>query len=176
MGKTATGPEHTLFAFGTPFREIDGGGRAEGNTALPQIGKLAIVDASAFANGFQLLNAAKYGATMETLMGEIYVIEIMPKHPQSNTPYDRTTAVADGDYLWVHQLLPGDVLWLPIVSETIVTGQHLITDTGGTLTTIGVGGVPSYGHYWVALQDVASAATAYGKVMYMGVAGIDTTA
>jgi hypothetical protein len=175
MGKTAIGPYQTLFAFGTPFREVDNGGTADDTVALPVIGHLAIRDVTLYSNGYTLCNTAKYGATMETLVGDLYVLEIMPKHPHSTVPYDRTTALVVGDPILVHKLEAGNELWLPCVSETIVEGEHLVTKAGGTITTIGVGGAIAPAHYFKALAPVVSAAGAYAHVLYMGVAGVDVT-
>jgi hypothetical protein len=175
MTITATQPYHTLFAWNTPFKEVDGGGRAGATSgSLPQIGHLAIRDA-AYTNGFTLCVTAKYGATMEQITGDLYVLEVMPKHPNSNTPYDLTTAFVAGDFIKVHKLMPQDVCWLACVSATYLEGQHLITaGATGDVTTMGVGGVPAYAHYWKVLTGGTT--ITWVKALYMGVAGVDTTA
>lgn len=170
MGKTADEPYNTLFAFGTPFREIDNGGRAEGATNLPKIGYLAIRDTSAFTNGFQLLATEAYGSDQDGGQGDLYIVEIMPKHPQSTTAYDKSTALVDGDFILVHKLEVGDEFWVAGDNITFTEGDILMTHDDGTVIECGDGTSTPPGHAFIAME--AGDGVNWAHVIYRGVTSI----
>lgn len=138
-------------------------------------GLLAIPSAGTYGNGLDVMGAA-FGSADNKTENVVRQIEIPSIHPQSNTPYDKTTAFAAGDPLTFVEHEEGKEYWLPASSLSASAGDTLITAANGLVALADTNDitVDSMVHTWRTVATVSSASWVRG--IYMGKRGYYTAA
>jgi hypothetical protein len=135
---------------------------------VPVTCKFCIRNTGAVSNGFALLASNDYS-------GELFYCDILPKHPNSTTPYDKSTAYVDGDDIRVHgPVQEGDKLWVAGSSLSFTEGDTVYLGTAQALTAVGDGtGADKYAWKFMVLETVSSAS--YVQLRALGVGEVPTT-
>ncbi|MHA1277097.1 MAG: hypothetical protein ACTSQ8_07920 [Candidatus Helarchaeota archaeon] len=123
--ETATQPGSTI--------DVNGNSPSEDATIAVddtmKAGYLVYPSTGTYGNGVDRMTA-NYGDsnTGESLVRQIEIPEI---HPESNTPYDKSTAYKAGDHCEVKYHVVGKTYWLPASSITASKGDKIVPAGSG---------------------------------------------
>lgn len=131
---------------------------------------LVVPSTGTYGNGVALAGA-QVGNT--NAIGIIEQLQIPAKHPQSTTPYDKTTDFVAGDPARAIEHIIGRSYWLEGSSLSITKGAKMIGAASGLIASAGAGTTtPVSMLVWVCNKTVATATYVQGK--FIGLASVFT--
>jgi len=136
-------------------------------------GLLVIPSTGTYGNGV-IVATANYGDS-NTGEGRIEQLEIPEIHPQSNTPYDKSTVFTAADPAEAVQHVVGESYWVKGSAVTVSRDDKLIISGSGQVKkAIAHTATPLPVHMWVA--EAAFTSATWIKAKYLGMVSYFTSA
>jgi len=123
-------------------------------------GELVQASEGTYGNGVAYADADHGSANLE---GMIEQIEIPAKHPQSTTPYDKTTEFSIGDPARAIEHIIGRSYWLKGSTMTIAKHAKIRCAADGLVDYIAGTTTPVVMFTWVCLKAVSSTTWVQGR-------------